>query len=111
MPHTGTPGDDRAESERLAAAKAGDGRAFEALTLPVHRELHVHCYRMLGSLPDADDALQETLLRAWRQIGRFEQRAPIRAWLYRIATNVCLTMLARRARRDEVAPPVPRDDE
>jgi RNA polymerase sigma-70 factor (TIGR02960 family) len=91
-----------AEGERLAAAKAGDGRAFEALTLPLEREIHVHCYRMLGSLADADDALQETLLRAWRQINRFEPRAPFRAWLYRIATNVCLTMLARRTRRGEV---------
>ena len=90
------------ENDTLAAARAGDERAFAALTLPLHSELHVHCYRMLGSLDDADDALQETLLRAWRQIAHFEPRAPLRAWLYRIATNVCLTALARRARRSEV---------
>ncbi|MGI8825285.1 MAG: sigma-70 family RNA polymerase sigma factor [Chloroflexota bacterium] len=71
--------------------------------MPLQRELHVHCYRMLGSLDDADDAIQETLVRAWRQLGRFEPRAPFRAWIYRIATNVCLTMLAKRARRGEVA--------
>jgi RNA polymerase sigma-70 factor (TIGR02960 family) len=90
------------EIELLAASKAGDERAFERLTLPLQRELHVHCYRMLGSLEDADDALQETLLRAWRQLDHFEPRAPFRAWLYRIATNVCITTLARHSRRSEV---------
>lgn len=93
------------EREWLAAARAGQEAAFEALTLPLQRELHVHCYRMLGSFADADDALQETLLNAWRGIDRFEPRAPFRAWMYRIATNVCLTMLGRRSRRDEVTMP------
>src|SRR4051794_28177192 len=99
------------ERERLAAARAGDEGAFGALTLPHERELHIHCYRMLGSLADADDALQETLLRAWRQLDRFEPRAPFRAWLYRIATNVCLTMLAQRARRGEVVVPMRQEGE
>jgi len=91
------------EIELLGAARSGSERAFEALTLPLRRELHVHCYRMLGSLDDVDDALQETLLRAWRGMGGFEPRAPFRAWLYRIATNVCLTMLERRSRRGVVS--------
>jgi len=91
------------ETEHLATAKAGDERAFEALTRPLRREIHLHCYRMLGTLDNADDALQETLLRAWRNLDRFEPRAPFRAWLYRIATNVCLTMLAQRTRRGEIA--------
>jgi RNA polymerase sigma-70 factor (ECF subfamily) len=84
----------------LARARAGDERAFVELTSPHRAALHVHCYRLLGSLHDADDALQETLLRAWRGIDGFEPRAPVRAWLYRIATNVCLRMLERRARTE-----------
>jgi RNA polymerase sigma-70 factor, ECF subfamily len=83
----------------LAAARGGDEQAFVRLTAPHRRALHVHCYRILGSLHDADDALQETMLRAWRGIGRFEPRAPLVAWLYRIATNVCLRMLEQRGRQ------------
>lgn len=87
----------------LAAARSGDETAFEALVTPLRRELHVHSYRMLGSIDDADDALQDTFVRAWRQLATFEPRAPFRAWLYRIATNVCLTMIAKPARQREIA--------
>jgi RNA polymerase sigma-70 factor, ECF subfamily len=87
------------ETELLKLARDGDHDAFERLTAVHIRELHVHCYRMLGSLHDADDLLQETLLRAWRGIGRFEARASIRTWLYRIATNACLNALDERPRR------------
>ena len=83
----------------VAAARGGDERAFVELTSPHRSALHAHCYRLLGSLHDADDGLQETLLRAWRGIDRFEPRAPVAAWLYRIATNVCLRMLEQRSRR------------
>src|SRR5262245_29899187 len=86
--------------ELLTAASAGDEQAFVQLTAPLRRRLHVHCYRMLGSVHDADDALQETMLRAWRGIGRFEPRAELSSWLYRIATNVCLRMIEQRGRRE-----------
>jgi RNA polymerase sigma-70 factor, ECF subfamily len=89
--------------ELLAAATAGDEEAFVQLTGPLRRRLHVHCYRMLGSVHDADDALQETMLRAWRGIGRFEPRAELSSWLYRIATNVCLRMIEQRGRRDSAS--------
>jgi RNA polymerase sigma-70 factor (ECF subfamily) len=89
--------------ELLTAAAAGDEQAFVQLTAPLRRRLHAHCYRMLGSVHDADDALQETMLRAWRGIGRFEPRAELSSWCYRIATNVCLRMIERRGRWDAAA--------
>ena len=85
--------------ELIARARAGDGDAFRALTEPHRRELQVHCYRMLGSLQDAEDALQDTLLSAWRGLEGFEGRASMRTWLYRIATNRCLDALRSASRR------------
>ena len=90
------------EQALLAAAQDGDEQAFVGLTSPHRRALHIHCYRMLGSLHDADDALQETMLRAWKGLPRFEPRAPLAAWLSRIATNVALRMIEQR--RDPAAP-------
>jgi RNA polymerase sigma factor (sigma-70 family) len=83
----------------LDRARSGDELAFAALTDPFRRELHVHCYRILGSLQDAEDALQETLLAAWRGLEGYEQRASLRTWLYRIATNRCLNSLRATDRR------------
>ena len=84
------------ETADLVAARMGDHATFERLTTPYRRELLVHCYRILGSLEDAEDALQETLLRAWRRLASFEGRAPLRAWLYKIATHTALDAQANR---------------
>jgi RNA polymerase sigma-70 factor (TIGR02960 family) len=86
----------------IEQAKTGDEHAFAALVEPHRRELQLHCYRILGSLQDAEDLVQETLLAAWRGIGGFEQRASLRAWLYRIATNRCLNAVRERGRRPAV---------
>jgi RNA polymerase sigma-70 factor (TIGR02960 family) len=83
----------------LARARAGDGEAFRELTDPYRRELQLHCYRILGSVQDAEDTLQESLLAAWRGLDRFEERASIRTWLYKIATNQCLNALRAAGRR------------
>jgi len=83
----------------MSRALAGDGEAFRELTDPHQRELQVHCYRMLGSLLDAQDALQDTLLAAWQGFGGFEERASLRTWLYRIATNKCLDARRSASRR------------
>jgi RNA polymerase sigma-70 factor (ECF subfamily) len=91
----------------LACAQAGDERAFRQLVEPYRHALEVHCYRMLGSAQDAEDLSQETLLRAWRALERFEPRAQFQTWLYRIATNACLDELERRPRRPEPIDPFP----
>jgi RNA polymerase sigma-70 factor (ECF subfamily) len=83
----------------LEAARRGDEDAYRRLVEPHREELHAHCYRMLGSLHDAEDALQDALLRAWRGLGGFEGRSSLRSWLYRIATNTCLDEIARRPKR------------
>jgi len=83
----------------LEQAMSGDERAFARLVDPHRRELTVHCYRMLASAEDADDAVQETLLAAWRALATFEGRSSLRAWLYRIATNVCIRLAERRPPR------------
>jgi RNA polymerase sigma-70 factor, ECF subfamily len=87
------------ERALLDAARAGDKEAFRQLVDPYRRELHAHCYRMLGSSHDADDALQDALLRSWRALPRFEARNSLRSWLYTIATNASLRLIERRPRR------------
>lgn len=95
------------QSGLLAAAQAGDEAAFRRLVEPYRHALEVHCYRMLGSALDTEDLVQETLLRAWRALDRYEPSAQIQTWLYRIATNACLDELRRRPRRPEPLDPFP----
>jgi RNA polymerase sigma-70 factor, ECF subfamily len=87
----------------IELAQHGDEDAFGALVAPFRRELHVHCYRILGSLHEAEDAVQETLLAAWRGMGTFERRSSFRGWLYAVATNRCLNMLRAASRRPRTA--------
>jgi RNA polymerase sigma-70 factor (ECF subfamily) len=87
------------DERQLEAAQRGDESAFSALVQPYRGELHAHCYRMLGSVHDAEDAMQEVLLRAWKALARFEGRSSLRSWLYTIATNTCLNAIARRPKR------------
>jgi RNA polymerase sigma-70 factor (TIGR02960 family) len=93
-------------TELLEQARAGNGQAFAQLTEQYRRELHVHCYRILGSSQDAEDALQETLLSAWRGLGDFEERSTLRTWLYRIATSRCLDALRAARRRPQMDGPI-----
>src|SRR5487761_2158237 len=95
----------RADADLLARAQAGDGDAFREVTEPFRREIHVHCYRILGSVQDAEDALQETMVAAWQGLGGFEERASVRTWLYRIATSRCLNALRASSRRVTMAGP------
>jgi RNA polymerase sigma-70 factor (ECF subfamily) len=94
------PNENSSEAERLSAARQGDEQSFSELTEPFRRELQVHCYRILGSSHEAEDMVQETMLRAWRRLDTYEGRASFRSWLYKIATNACLDALdQRRSRR------------
>src|SRR3954452_10509752 len=95
------------ETDLLLRARSGDEAAFGELVAPYQRELQVHCYRMLASLQDAEDALQETLLSAWLGLDGFEERSSVRTWLYRVATNRCLNMLRSSSRRPIAVEPLP----
>jgi RNA polymerase sigma-70 factor (ECF subfamily) len=96
MPATALPA---REHQLLAAARRGDEDAYRRLVEPHRRELHAHCYRMLGSVHDADDAVQDAMLRAWRGLHGFEGRSTTRSWLYKVTTNACLTAIERRPKR------------
>ena len=96
-------------ADLLAQAQAGDGDAFAQLIDPYRRELQVYCYRFLGSVTDAEDALQDTLLSAWQGLAAFEGRASVRTWLYRVATSRCLDALRAGRRRPPVGAPPPAD--
>jgi RNA polymerase sigma-70 factor (TIGR02960 family) len=104
------PGDALGEAT-LARARAGDEDAFRELTEPFRRELQLHCYRILGSLQDAEDLVQETLLAAWRGLEAFQGRSSVRSWLYRIATNRCLNALRARSRRPREVQAMPEPPE
>jgi RNA polymerase sigma-70 factor, ECF subfamily len=102
------------ERALIEGACRGEDHAFGQLVGPYRAELHAHCYRMLGSVHDADDALQDALLRAWRGLPGFDGRRPLRPWLYKIATNACLDVIARRPRRWhplDYGPPAARGDD
>ena len=94
-------------ADLIDRARAGDHNAFRDLVQGHSHELQVHCYRILGSLQDAEDALQETLVSAWRNLGEFGQRSSLRTWLYKIATNRCLSMVRAGSRRPRIAAPLP----
>jgi RNA polymerase sigma-70 factor (TIGR02960 family) len=96
-----------AVTDLLQAARSGDEAAFADLVAPYRRELHVHCYRMLGSFDDAEDAVQETLLAAWRGLTSFRGRASVRTWLYKVATNTCLNLIRTASRGPQMADPLP----
>ena len=96
---TGAPAQTHDEDDLLARARRGDESAYRQLVEPRRAELHAHCYRMLGSVDDAEDALQDAMLRAWRGLPRFAGRSSFRSWLYRIATNASLDTIQRRPRR------------
>src|SRR6202789_3683203 len=93
-------------TDLIARARAGDDNAFRELVEAHSHELQVHCYRILGSLQDAEDAVQETLVSAWRNLGDFGQRSSLRTWLYQIATSRCLSMLRADSRRPRTATPI-----
>ena len=95
------------DTDLLQAARSGDEAAFADLAAAYRRELHVHCYRMLGSFDDAEDAVQETLLAAWRGLASFQGRASARTWLYKVATNTCLNLMRTASRRPQMADQLP----
>ena len=98
-------------ADLIDLARAGDGEAFRQLVAPYERELQVHCYRMLGSVQDAEDALQDALLAAWQGLGGYEGRASVRTWLYRVTTTRCLNVRRSARRRQGTLPPVPQPPE